>query len=228
MFLYFCTTEPRVVDGKKDYEALKACSAMEEEFTVRALSNTLREFTCIRINMAGADPKALEAYGVNRAPTSIVLDHEGNAVSFFAGQVVFGEIDLDLQDALTATEKGIRNLAAGAEDKPETAKAKSVLAQIEVRETYARGEQLFQRAQWEKAADTFQEAARLGGKGNFFAERVPTMLAEIQAAKLYFEAIDDLKAGRAAAAREKLSRIVFEMKAAACFSQFAKAALAKL
>ncbi len=237
MFLYFRTTEPKVVDGKKDYEALKACSAMEEEFTVRALSNILREFTCIRIDVSKADAKALETYGVREAPTCIVLDLEGHMTSLFTGAVGFGVIDLDLQDCLLAAEKEIRNLAKDKKEEPKGEKAekedpkvvraRAVLAEIEVRETYARGEQLFQRAQWDKAAETFQEAARLGGKGNFYAERLPVMLAEIKAARLYFEAIEDLRTENRAAAREKLERIVFEIKEAVCFIQFAKAALAK-
>jgi predicted Zn-dependent protease len=227
-FLYFYTNEPKVADGKKDYAAMKTCEKVNEELKVRALANLLREYVCIRVNVAKADAKVLETHGVREAPTALVLDIQGNLAALHVGAFGWGDIDLDLQDCLENAETKVRELAGGDEKAPKTVTAKKRLAGIQIRELYAKGEKLFQRARWEKAAETFKKVAAEGKEGNFFKKRVPSMLAEIQAAKLYFEAIEDLRAARKKEAREKLEKIVYEMENSQWFRRFAKATLGKL
>jgi hypothetical protein len=228
LFLFFYTTEPKVEDGKKNFEAVKACETVRGEFRIRALANILREFRCVRLNVKKADPKVLEKYGVHEAPTCVALDLEGNVVSFLVGAFGWGDVDLDLQDCLESAEGAVRKLATGDEKDPKTAVAKMRMARILIREKYAKGEKLFQRARWEKATEVFKEILSEGPEGFFFTKRAETMLAEIEAAKLYFQAIADLRAEKKAEAKEKLERIVTEMKKAPWFRRFARVTLGKI
>jgi tetratricopeptide (TPR) repeat protein len=228
LFLFFYATEPAVVDGKKDFEAVKACETVRGEFKVRALANLLREFRCIRLDVKNADPKVLETYGVHETPTCLALDLEGNTVSFLTGAFGWGDVDMDLQDCLEDAEAVVRKLAAGDAKEPRTATAKKRLTRILIREKYAKGEKLFQRARWEKATETFKAILSEGPEGYFFTKRSETMLAEIEAARLYFKAIEDLRAENKEAAREKLEQIVYEMKKAPWFRRFAQVTLGKM
>jgi len=159
---------------------------------------------------------------------NILLDVDGAMLWKQTSRFAWNEVEIDLLGALESADERIKALAAGDAKDPVAEKARGRLAEIRVREAYAAAEKLFQRAQWDKAAAAFRSLAAAVPAGNFFAGRVPAMLAEIQAAQLYFEALDDLKAEKKMEAKAKLERIVFEIKAATCFGGFAKATLGKL
>lgn len=228
LFLFFYASKPRAKDGAPDYDEMKGCETVSEELKVRALANILREFVCVKVDASQADARILEAYRVNTVPTCMLLDSEGNLASLSVGQFAWNGIELDYLTALESADERVKTLAAGDEKDPVAAKARARLAEIHAREGYARGEKLFQRAQWDKSAEAFRDLATKAPAGNFFAGRVPAMLAEIGAARLYFEALEDLKAERKNDAKVKLERIVFEMKSAPCFGGFAKATLGKM
>ncbi|MHC4777070.1 MAG: hypothetical protein ACYTFG_00685 [Planctomycetota bacterium] len=228
VFLFFHATEPEMVDGKKDFTKVKACEEAAAQFKIRALANCLREFACIRIDVSKARPQLMKILGVHEAPTCMALDLDSETACFVTGAFEWGDIELDLVDCIEETERKIRTLAGGDEKSPETAAAGKRLAAIEIREAYERVEKLFQRAQWDKAKTGLRKLAKTGALENFFVKRVPVMLAEIDAAALYFEAVEDLKAERTGDAKEKLERIVYELKEAPWFRRFARATLGKL
>lgn len=228
VFIFFLASKPADSDGKKDYTQVKTSKDLSDQFRVRALANILREFNCIWVDVAIAEKGVLDQYGVHSAPTCIALDLDGSVASMTSGLFAWNDVELDLLAVLESAEARVRELAAGPPEDKKTGFAKARVAAIEIRETYEKGEKLFQRAQWDKAVETFGKLLNSGSKDDFFVKRAPEMIAETAAAKLYFEALDDLKEEKIADGKAKLERIAYEMKNAPCFSNFALTSLKRL
>lgn len=223
LFLYFYKKVSLAATGmkKKDNE-LEDCTDMEKEFKMRALANITREFVCARIDTGEADKAILAKYRVKAIPTFVIVDLDGKIAWFQAGKFSWKKVETVLLKILKTADAKVKKIAAGKDPGPMADRAKARLREIEAREEYEKGEKLYETAQLEKAKACFEKVAAMGIDKDFYVERAQAMLEEIQAAKIYFEACEDIKNKNYAAGKEKLDKILNELKKARAFAEFAR------
>lgn len=223
LLLYFYKKVSLVAVGskKKDKE-LEECQEMEKEFKMRALANIAREFVCAKIDVGEADKAILAKYRVKSTPTFVILDLDGKLAWFQAAKFNWKKVENVLIKIVRTADAKVKKLAAAKDETPLTVRARARLKEIEAREEYEKGEKLYETAQLEKAKACFEKIVAMGLDKDFYNERAQIMLEEIQAAKIYFEACEDIKNKNYAAGKEKLDKILNELKKARSFSAFAK------
>jgi hypothetical protein len=222
LFLYFFKGDSFSAFGskkkKKDRE-LEDCKALDKEFRMRALSNILREFICAKVDVLKADKEILRKYKVRKSPTCVLVDLDGRIAWMQSGKFTWKKVEKVLLSQLKKADAKVKKLAKGKDEIADRASKR--LAEIELREEYAKGEKLFQRAQWKKAEAAFTKVAGAKAEG-FYKSRAEIMLQEIGAAKIYFQAEVDIKRRRYHDAKQKLDKIISDFPKAAAFRAFAQ------
>ncbi len=223
LFLYFNKKMSAAgIGGQKKDPEFDDCMDMEKEFKMRALSNILREFVCARIDVPSADKAILAKYRVRTVPTFVIVDLDGKIAWLQPGKFGWKKVEALLIKLLKASDAKVKKIASGKEEGPIVERARKRAKEIEAREEYEKGEKLYETGQMEKAKECFEKVVGLGIDKDWYIGRAQIMLEEIQAAKIYFEACDDIKNKNYLAAKDKLDKILNELKKATAFADFAK------
>jgi TolA-binding protein len=220
VLVFFCKPRDPLAFGDKAAKdpEVAACEALDNALWKRlAIAERSREFVCVRVSLAGADPALVRKHGVSRAPVVEILDLDLRQAHFSVSPSADAASFARTMDAaLEKAEKEIRRLAKLEEDTPRVRKAKERAQEFTQRSLYQEGLKFLDKPDWARAEAKFRDALALPAATDW-RERARVALVEAEAGRELQKAEALCKDKRYREAEQALERILSECKEAKYF-----------
>lgn len=212
----------------KDREVETTAHFEKEIFGRLAITGMAKEFVNIKVDVRKADRKLLtKTYYIRRAPVVVILDFYGKVIYRLSSpKLNYRQLGKMMESAIKRVEKEVARLAKSDEDSDLCKRAKTRFAEIEMRDTLAKGLEYTYDKKWARAEKALKEVLDRKDE-NEYKKKAEAGMKELQAGKLFVEGERLYKKKRYKQSKEILDKVI-KIRESKYFKQLATELLKKV
>lgn len=212
----------------KDSEVETTAEFEKEIFGRLTITNLAKEFVNVKVDVRKADQKLLtKTYFIRRAPVVVILDLYGKVVYRLSSpKLTYRQLGKMMESAINRVEKEVGRLAKSSEESDLVKRAQARLAEIEMRDTLAKGLECVYDKKWDKGEKALKEVLDRKEE-NEYKKKAEAGMKELEAGKLFVEGETLYKKKQYKPSKEILDKVL-KIRESTYFKQLATELLKKV